>query len=154
MSQRSRVLFLVVANWACFSLKESKAPFRRTCSMADFSRLREPSPETSLGETLANEIVWPGGADRCFHTRIVRSFREAGASFFETARPPYFRGVMVAAALVGSTDAPPSSFILANRSSQAIRHSRSGNRIRELKIGIEDARICAASSFRFADVTI
>jgi len=104
--------------------------------VADFSRLREPSPETSVGETLANEIVWRGGADRGFRTRIVRSFREAGPSFFETARPAYFRGVMLAAALGGSSDAPPSPLIPANRSIQAIRHGRSDNPIRESKAGV------------------
>jgi hypothetical protein len=38
------VLFLVVANWARFWLKESKAPFRYTCSVADFKEVEGAGP--------------------------------------------------------------------------------------------------------------
>jgi hypothetical protein len=34
------VLFLVIANWARFWLRESKAPFRYTCSVGDFKGSR------------------------------------------------------------------------------------------------------------------
>jgi tetratricopeptide (TPR) repeat protein len=38
------VLFLVVANWARFWLKESKAPFRYTCSVGDFRQMEGGDP--------------------------------------------------------------------------------------------------------------
>jgi hypothetical protein len=61
-------------------------------------------PLTPAGENLARDIISRGASDTGFRQRVVQSFRSAGASFMEAARPSQLRGVLMVAALGGSAE--------------------------------------------------
>jgi hypothetical protein len=80
----------------------------------------DPMPHalTPAGESLAREIIERGKTDAGFRQLIVASFRSAGASFFEAARPSQLRGIFLTGALGGSAETAVISDVLAQPAAQ------------------------------------